>query len=312
MSGIPTPPGPHIQPHSLSGVPPSQQVDLPIPGDPAVFGENFTQSFTGVDFKISAVLPYDIDLNQDDTSYRKYLSTIADLEFLRAFHLQQGATSDAASVGALLGQMQQQAQQEGTRLEGKFIKTFAEVQTLSVTTRRSVNPVRRLGETAPACYVKGPRTVAGSIIFILLQEDVLLDLYRRDANDLTHDGEPYFVMDRLPPFNILITGINEYGHVIEGGLFGVTLIAGGYTLSVDDLFTEQQYTYVARWMMPLTKRERHDEILTRLKRYSTLSGRGAVSEIGRTPSSGMRPGASSVHSSRHLSRGSTLRTDIPR
>ncbi len=116
------------------------------------------------------------------------------------------------------------------------------------------------------------------MVFIFLEEDVLLDIYRKDRTD-ANDGEPYFVVDRLPPFNILITGINEYGHVVEGGLYGVTLMASGMTLSIDDLFTEQQFTYVARWMMPMARRDRMHTTLNFLGRTLPSAGRGRVSDL---------------------------------
>jgi hypothetical protein len=156
-------------------------------------------------------------------------------------------------------------------------KTFAEIQTLSVTTRRSVNPVRRLGEKFPAYYTRGPRTIAGSMLFIQLDGDVLLDLARRTDHD-AFDGEPSFIVDRLPPFNILITGINERGHMVQGALFDVTILAGGTTFSVDDMYTEQQHTYVARWMTPMTSIERGKSLLERFQAMPSR-GHGAISEL---------------------------------
>ena len=94
-----------------------------------------------------------------------------------------------------------------------------------------------------------------------------------------YDTEPFFIQDRLPPFNILIQGSNEGGHIIEGALFGVELLASGLTLSIDDLFTEQQYTYVARWMLPFTKRARTNSLLSKMGRDTPPAGAGAISGL---------------------------------
>ncbi len=104
-----------------------------------------------------------------------------------------------------------------------------------------------------------------------------MDLARRTDED-AFDGEPSFLVDRLPQFNILVTGINERGHMVQSALFDVTIIAGGTTYSVDDMYTEQQHTYVARWMTPMTSVERGKSLL---ERFQVLPGRGAgaVSEL---------------------------------
>ena len=119
-------------------------------------------------------------------------------------------------------------------------------------------------------------------MFVLLKEDPLLDLYRVAFDD-QFDGEPYFVQDRMPPFNLLITGVNEYGHVMQSAIFGVTLVADGTTLSIDDLYTEVQYTYVARHRMPFARRSSTDAITRELGMSTLPSGRGAASDLEMIP-----------------------------
>ena len=57
----------------------------------------------------------------------------------------------------------------------------------------------------------------------------------------------------LPPFDIVITFFNEYGIGAKMKIFGVTIVDEGQTLSIDDLITEQTYTYMARGIQPLIK-----------------------------------------------------------
>ena len=183
---------------------------------------------------------------------------------------------DQGIVNAVTRAIHDERQKKST--DQPLYKTFGEIQTLSISSRRSVEPVRRLGESSPAHHVRGPRTVAGSMAFVLLQEDALLDLYRVAFND-KFDNEPYFIQDRLPPFNILIQGQNEHGHMVEGGIFGVTLIADGMTLSIDDLYTECMYTFVAKWRLPMTRRTRASTIFQKMGLAVLPRGRGAISSM---------------------------------
>lgn len=257
----------------FSGVPPSEGARPEFLSPPGLL-EQFAQSFTGTDFKITAVIPYEHDIQLEKSDGLAY----------SAARLEQSLRNDAlsanqrASIQGQLDTVNRARNSVPKRQNQAFYKTFAEIQTLSITTRRSVSPVRRLGEATPAHYTRGPRTIAGSAMFIFLQEDVLLDIFRKTRID-SYDGEPAFVMDRLPPFNILITGANEFGHQIEGALFGVTLLASGVTLSIDDLFTEQQFTWVARWMLPMARRSRVREILNTVGRAVSPFGFGAVSDL---------------------------------
>lgn len=230
-------------------------------------GEGYRQSFSGVDYKITAIIPYEHRASAHNapqvSKYQRALALAEDV-------------GTRGPINAITRAIHDTRQKNAT--DQPFYKTFGEIQTLSISSRRSVEPVRRLGETSPAHYTRGARTIAGSMAFILLQEDALLDLYRVAFND-KFDNEPFFIQDRLPPFNILIQGHNENGHMVEGGLFGVTLIADGMTLSIDDLYTECQYTYVARWRLPMTRRTRASTIFQKMGLAALPRGRGAISSM---------------------------------
>jgi hypothetical protein len=57
--------------------------------------------------------------------------------------------------------------------------------------------------------------------------------------------------DMLPPFDIVLTFFNEYGLGGKMKIYGVTIVDEGQTMSVDDLITEQTYTFMARGIQPL-------------------------------------------------------------
>ena len=52
--------------------------------------------------------------------------------------------------------------------------------------------------------------------------------------------------DQIPPFDITLAAANEYGALAVMRIFGVELLNEGSGVSIDDIVTEQQHTYVAR------------------------------------------------------------------
>lgn len=56
--------------------------------------------------------------------------------------------------------------------------------------------------------------------------------------------------DQIPPFDITLTASNEYGAVVSMAVIGVELVNEGYGISIDDLVSEFQYTFIAREIVP--------------------------------------------------------------
>lgn len=56
--------------------------------------------------------------------------------------------------------------------------------------------------------------------------------------------------DQVPPFDILITAANEYGHLSRMEIRGVEILNTGSGMSVDDITTDQSCTFVARSIIP--------------------------------------------------------------
>ena len=50
---------------------------------------------------------------------------------------------------------------------------------------------------------------------------------------------------------IYLTFFNEYGNAAKMKIFGVTIVDEGQTMSIDDLITEQTYTFMARGIQPM-------------------------------------------------------------
>lgn len=52
--------------------------------------------------------------------------------------------------------------------------------------------------------------------------------------------------DQIPPFDITLAAANEYGALAVMRIFQVEILNEGYGISIDDIVSEQQMTYVAR------------------------------------------------------------------
>lgn len=55
-----------------------------------------------------------------------------------------------------------------------------------------------------------------------------------------------FYVDQIPPFDVTVAAMNEMGAGAVFRIYGVELLNEGYGVSVDDMVSEMQTTYVAR------------------------------------------------------------------
>jgi hypothetical protein len=78
----------------------------------------------------------------------------------------------------------------------------------------------------------------------------LLEAAREESNILNVGGDqaitaPWYA-DQIPPFDITLAAANEYGALAVMRIFQVEILNEGYGVSIDDIVSEQQMTYVAR------------------------------------------------------------------
>lgn len=131
---------------------------------------------------------------------------------------------------------------------------IADIQTLSWSIYREKNPLRSLGSVYPRSYVRGPRTIAGTMVFTLFDKSALHDLLVLGLNPYstgTRADRDYYkdttaLLDQLPPLDFTIIGDNEYGNRMYMNLWGLDFMNDGGTLSIEDLYTETVIQYVAR------------------------------------------------------------------
>lgn len=154
--------------------------------------------------------------------------------------------------------------------------------TFSVTREKA--PIYTMGSPNPRSFSRGKRGIAGSLIFTVFDRPALYTMldknrangdptqvfYTRSHNALPGDTAykyrgiadvndqalsvvkkvPYYA-DQIPPFDITITFVNEYGQSAVRSIYGCELLNEGSGASMDDIVIEETMTYVARELGPM-------------------------------------------------------------
>ena len=150
------------------------------------------------------------------------------------------------------------------------------LQTISYSTHREVEPVMSLGNPNPTGWTKGPRTIAGSMIFTMFDKNLVYKLQakilaklkeaiqKKDKliieNLMRNDFAAFTIqniynqkvlMDMMPPFDIYINAKNEYGKESRMIIYGITVTDEGQVMSVEDIIIENTISYKAMGLKPL-------------------------------------------------------------
>lgn len=130
-------------------------------------------------------------------------------------------------------------------------KVLAECQTLSLSVFRDKQAVRSCGTVYPKGFTRGPREIAGSLIFTVFNEHVLYQFLEAHASDFDAVNFSSAVLDQLPPVDINISFANEYGAVSRMAILGVEFLTEGQNMSIEDLLSENVVNFVARDFDPM-------------------------------------------------------------
>lgn len=168
--------------------------------------------------------------------------------------------------------------------DGVEIATLSGI-TWSVTREKA--PIYTMGSANPKSFSRGKRGIAGALIFQVFdrpslyqmileaknRNDESMKYFTRSSNvlpgfvdggQITYRGltpvdrigldvvqaVPYYA-DQIPPFDITISFVNEYGQGAKRSIYGVELLNEGSGASVDDMVLEETMTYVARDVGPM-------------------------------------------------------------
>lgn len=124
--------------------------------------------------------------------------------------------------------------------------------TISYSMYRNKKPVINIGRTNINGVTRGSRIFAGTMIFTLINQHWLKEL--QDQLDWLSGFEELKV-DELPLFDIMIVSANEYGNYVSMYIYGIDFTDEAQTISVEDLFTENVFSFVARDISVFTSRK---------------------------------------------------------
>jgi hypothetical protein len=123
--------------------------------------------------------------------------------------------------------------------------TLGNLRTLSISTRRQVIPIPVIGGVNIRGVTRGARIIAGTLIFTSFNHYIFRYLGGGIFNTDT------ILADMIPPFDITITEVNEYGNMSMAVVRGVTIVDEGIVFSVDDVYQEEVHTFIARGYVPV-------------------------------------------------------------
>lgn len=221
-------------------------------GTPGVY---IAHAYSGVDIKLVAHLPRE-EIAQEETELGQAESDLAELEQLLEI------TADGPDRVELLEEIAVAAEAieelRTNQPENRAItKVLAEIQTLSLSVYRQKQSVQTLGAVYPRGVTRGPRTVAGSMVFTHFHRHLFSDFMGQASHRSTGVGDwdnyrwTSFVPDQLPPMDISIVFANEYGNLSWMAILGVEFMNEGMVMSIEDLFIEGTIQYIARDFDPL-------------------------------------------------------------
>ncbi|UOE58086.1 hypothetical protein [Cytobacillus oceanisediminis] len=163
---------------------------------------------------------------------------------------------------------------------------IGDLQAITYSVTREKGPVYVMGDPNPKSFSRGKRGIAGSLVFTIFDRDALSNLkkeatvHRHGLNQtdaLSQDGQVLDVasnaagltarndliqqwqqkrkanfIDEIPPFDITINFLNEYGQAAKLEIYGVEILNEGMGMSVDDITTEKACTFIARNVVEMT------------------------------------------------------------
>lgn len=115
--------------------------------------------------------------------------------------------------------------------------------TISYSMFRNKVPVINIGRTNINGITRGSRIYAGTMVFTLINKHWVRELQEK-ASYL--QNLPTLKVDELPLFDLMIISANEYGSAANMFIYGIDFTDEAQTLSVEDLFTENVFKFVAR------------------------------------------------------------------
>lgn len=130
------------------------------------------------------------------------------------------------------------------------------LQTVSYSIHRETRPHYALGRTNPKGWARGPRTIAGTLIWTVFDRHIIKllapaitptdeSLQTGNLHSAVEEMTRFGLSDEMPPFDITISFQNELGQEALMAIYGIILVDEGQVMSIEDMITEQTMTYQA-------------------------------------------------------------------
>jgi len=129
---------------------------------------------------------------------------------------------------------------------GDKLWVLGELQTISYSVHREKPSVMLLGRVSPAGFTRGARTIAGSMIFTVFNQEILRHITEAHPEDPVDSGFGSIMSDQIPPFNVTISFVNEEGRMSNIVIYGIEIIDDGQVMSINDMLIENTKSYKAR------------------------------------------------------------------
>jgi len=169
-------------------------------------------------------------------------------------------------------------------------QTIGTIQALSYSIQREKAAVYTMGSANPRAFSRGKRMIAGSLVFILFDANPILSHFTgakflADAEELlfeqkfgnglnanaavdeegfeSHELATPTYVDQIPPFDVVISAVNEYGARASMTITGVELMNENSGFSIDDIVVEQQYTFICTGISPWKPASKVDGVKAR-------------------------------------------------
>ena len=117
--------------------------------------------------------------------------------------------------------------------------------TFSYSSYRAKKPVNVLGSIINRGVAKGSRILAGTFVFTIINQHWVNDLIDQ-VPWLKNSCDGVVYSDELPLFDVMIISANEYGKHVSMRIQGINLTDEAGTLSVNDAYTENTFSFIAR------------------------------------------------------------------
>lgn len=176
------------------------------------------------------------------------------------FTLDQRLSDSEAKLQNRIADLQKkisEKEKELAQLRAANLWELGSIHTISYSSFREKFAVRSLGMVAAKGYTHGPRTIAGTMVFNVMQAHELYKLAtpisaKESGQEIKGTKHPAAAMlDQIDPFNLILMFANEFGVYSSLHLFDVTISTEGQSMSVDELITQNTMNFYALEMLPM-------------------------------------------------------------